>query len=58
MSIINSVWIGKKLGPVHAACLRSFVRHGHEVVLHTFERPEDTPDGVKIFDAKLLMDEK
>ncbi|MGU3575631.1 hypothetical protein ACLBWZ_08860 [Brucellaceae bacterium C25G] len=56
--IVNSVWIGKKLGPVHAACLRSFVRHGHDVVLHSYGRPEDTPDGVRLFDAKKLMGEE
>lgn len=56
--IVNTVWIGKKLGPVHAACLRSFVRHGHDVVLHAYGRPEDTPKGVRLFDASKLMDEK
>lgn len=54
MLVINTVWIGKKLGPVHAACLRSFVRHGHDVVLHCFELPEDTPEGVRFFDAARL----
>lgn len=55
--IINSVWIGKQLGPIHAACLRSFVRHGHDVVLHAYGRPEDTPKGVRLFDASKLMAE-
>ncbi|WP_395448197.1 hypothetical protein ACHMW7_25520 [Aminobacter sp. UC22_36] len=53
--VVNAVWIGRKLGPVHAACLRSFLKHGYGVLLHTFERPEDTPDGVEIFDAHQLM---
>ena len=57
MLIVNSFWIGRKLGTVHAACLRSFVRNGHDVVLHAFGRPEDTPDGVRIFDAAKLMAE-
>lgn len=52
---INTVWIGNKLGPIHAACLRSFVRHGHDVVLHAFGKPEDTPEGVRLFDATKLM---
>lgn len=55
--IVNSVWIGKKLGPIHAACLRSFVRHGHDVVLHAYGEPEDTPKGVRLFDASKLMGE-
>lgn len=55
--IVNTVWIGKKLGPVHAACLRSFVRQGHDVVLHAYGKPEDTPAGVRLFDASKLMSE-
>ena len=53
--IINSVWIGNELGPVHAACLRSFVRHGYDIVLHCYESPVDLPDGVRLFDAAKLM---
>lgn len=56
--IVNTVWIGKELGPVHAACLRSFVRNGHDVVLHSYGRPHDTPDGVRVFDANKLMKEE
>lgn len=52
---INSVWIGKELGPVHAACLRSFLRFGYEVVLHAYDPPIDLPDGIKLFDAGKLM---
>lgn len=52
---INSVWIGKELGAVHAGCLRSFLRQGHRVTLHVFERPTDVPDGVELFDAEKLM---
>lgn len=55
MLTVNSFWIGSKLGAVHAACLRSFVRNGHDVVLHAYGRPNDTPDGVRIFDANKLM---
>lgn len=57
MITVNTVWIGKKLGPVHAACLRSFVRNGHDVVLHAYGKPDDTPDGVRLFDANKLMGE-
>lgn len=52
---INCVWIGKEMGPLHAACLRSFINHGHRVVLHCFEDVIDTPKGVEIFDATRLM---
>lgn len=56
--IVNSVWIGRELGPVHAACLRSFIRHGHDVVLHSYGRPHDTPAGIRLFDANKLMKEE
>jgi hypothetical protein len=52
---VNFVWIGKKLGPIHTACIRSFQRHGHPILLHCFDVPEDTPDGTEVFDASQLM---
>lgn len=45
------------MGPIHAACLSSFVRNGHDVVLHSYGVPEDVPNGVRIFDASKLMNE-
>ena len=54
---INSIWIGPKLGPVHAACLKSFVRHGHKVTLHVYRAPLDVPEGVEISDANQLIAE-
>lgn len=56
--IINTLWIGKELGALHAACLRSFIRNGHDVVLHAYGRPVDTPAGVRLFDANKLMKEE
>jgi len=55
LAVINSVWIGPTLGLVHAACLRSFVRLGHRVVLHVYERPADVPDGIELADAAELL---
>jgi hypothetical protein len=55
LAVVNSLWIGNRLGPVHAGCLRSFLRNGHRVVLHVFDRPEDVPEGVELFDAQRLM---
>jgi hypothetical protein len=56
LPVINAVWIGRTLGLVHAACLRSFLHHGHRVVLHAFDNVEDVPAGVEVFDASRLMD--
>ncbi len=55
--IVNSLWIGKRLGEVHAACLKSFVDKGCKIVLHAYGKPEDIPKGVEIFDANKLMKE-
>lgn len=34
------------------------MRHGHQVVLHTYDPPQDVPKGVKLFDASMLMDRR
>jgi hypothetical protein len=53
---INAFWAGPTLGRMHAACLQSFLRVGHEVVLHTYDpAPSDIPDGVKIGDASIIL---
>jgi len=52
---INMFWHGPVLGPIHAACVRSFLRHGHAVTMHCYERPADLPDGVAVFDARKIM---
>ena len=55
MRDINCFWIGPELGPVHTACLRSFLRCGYRVILHVFDPPKDVPTGVELFDASKLM---
>ena len=51
----HALWIGERLGPVAGACLRSFVRVGHPVVLHCYDEPRDAPDGVVLSDAATLV---
>lgn len=55
LATINAIWIGPRMGPIHAACLKSFLRHGHRVHLHVYDCPEDVPDGVSICDANELI---
>lgn len=43
------------MGEIHAACIRSFVRHGHQPVLHCYEPPEDLHESIEVFDAAHLM---
>ncbi len=55
LPVVNAIWIGPELGPIHVACLHSFLRHGHRVVLHCYERPKDTPKHIEIADAAKLL---
>jgi hypothetical protein len=43
------------MGPVHTACVRSFLRVGHPVRLHCYDCPDDAPEGIELFDAARLM---
>ena len=53
---VNFLWIGERLGPIHAACIASFLDQGHRVLLHSFEPILDAPRGVEPYDAHQLMD--
>lgn len=53
--VVNALWIGRALGKIHAACLRSFLLAGHRVRLHCYDVPDNVPEGVEIFDASRLM---
>lgn len=52
---INAFWVGPKLGKMSVACLRSFLRHGHRVVLYVYDEPEDVPAGVRLEDASKFL---
>ncbi len=55
LDIVNMFWHGSHIGPVHAACVRSFQRHGHHVRMHCYDIPKDLPENVEVFDASKLM---
>lgn len=57
LPVVNAVWIGHTMGPLHAACLRSFVISGHRVVLHAYGEVADAPEGVSQADANRLLPE-
>jgi hypothetical protein len=52
---VNAIWIGDPMGPLHAACLKSFMGVGYRVILHAYSRVADAPPGVEYFDANKLM---
>jgi hypothetical protein len=51
----NSMWLGGDLGPVSAACLASFVRQEHRVVLYCYDAPNDAPAGVELADGRSIL---
>ncbi len=55
LPVVNAIWIGDSLGPIHAACLRSFVKSGHAVKLHCYDTILDLPLGVEVVDASALL---
>lgn len=56
MDRIQSLWIGK-LSPVEQLCIRSFLRHGHEFHLYTYDPIGGIPDGCIVRDAGEIMPE-
>lgn len=55
MPIVHAVWMGKSLGAMQGACLRSYTRHGHRVALHVYDEPVDVPAGIELADANDTM---
>lgn len=59
LPVVASLWIGAELSWLEQLCLTSFVDHGHEVVLFTYDAVANVPSGVRIADAaKILPSEK
>jgi hypothetical protein len=52
-----ALWIGDTLGPVERACLRSVMRHGHNVALYCYRKPAAVPEGVELRDAGAILAE-
>lgn len=58
LPVVNAIWIGREMGPIHSACLASFVKTDHTVVLHAYGPVEDAPKGVRLTDANRLLPEQ
>ena len=54
MAIFRSFWHGRPLSPYQQICLKSFVDHGHEFVLYSYDRI-NVPAGVELKDAAELF---
>ncbi|BCP54237.1 hypothetical protein K32_28540 [Kaistia sp. 32K] len=55
LPVINALWIGPSLGPMHAACLHSFQRAGHRVRLHVYEDVAGVPKGIELSDGNDIL---
>lgn len=52
---IASLWVGEELSWLEQLCLKSFVDHGHEVILFTYDEVKGIPDGVRQQDANDIL---
>lgn len=55
---IQSLWIGNDLGVVQQLCLASYLYHGHEVHLYTYQDLKNIPKGVIVKDGNEILPEK
>ena len=53
---IGALWIGGSLTWLEQLCLKSFVVHGHEVLLFTYGDVKNVPDGVRVCDGREVLD--
>lgn len=55
-TVINGLWVGKRLSNLELLTLHSFVRHGHTFHLWIYEQLENTlPDGIICKDANEII---
>ncbi|MEM9470350.1 MAG: hypothetical protein AAGA00_00230 [Pseudomonadota bacterium] len=53
--LLNSLWIGPRLSPIHLACLLSAVRAGHKVRLFCYSPPENLPAEIETANAEEVL---
>ena len=57
-NIIQSLWIGKELSKIEQLCIASFIYHGCELHLYTYEKVANVPAGVVLMDANEIIPKK
>lgn len=53
--LVKSLWIGPKLGVLHAECLQSFLTCGYSFELYCYDEIEGIPKGVVLKDASNMF---
>ena len=56
-SIIQSLWIGKRLSKMEQLSAKSFCDHGHSYHLYTYGEVENIPKGAEVKDANEILPE-
>ena len=57
MIVIQSLWVGDKLGDLEINCIRSHLKVGHIFILYTYYHIDSVPNGVIIRDGRDILDE-
>jgi hypothetical protein len=53
--VINGLWIGPRLSLLEQLTIKSFLHHGHEFRLWTYDPVENVPEGAMICDASEIL---
>lgn len=53
---IGALWIGGSLTWLEQLCLKSFVAHGHELLLFTYGPVMNVPEGITVCDGRDILD--
>lgn len=54
-AIIQSLWIGNNLSTMEKLCIFSYVKHGYQFELYTYQDIKNVPDGVILRDAEKIL---
>lgn len=55
LPIIQGLWIGAELSKMEQLCIKSFLFHGHEFHLYTYDQIKNIPEGTIIKDANEIL---
>jgi hypothetical protein len=53
--IIQALWVNGQLNVMQLMCIKSFIVHGHEFHLYTYNKNINAPDGTFILDANEIV---
>jgi len=54
--IVQSMWIGPRLSRMETACIKSFLKHGHQFHLYVYGDVEGIPEGTVVKDGNEILD--